>query len=77
MTRKVLEDSEFYKVLLSLQNVPQTFSNLKLANINRSLVSVLSDVVSHRKVSDDAFKCLIVTIKAQDSLLTTTQGDMA
>jgi hypothetical protein len=68
--RRILEDSEFYKLLLSLQRVPHTFSQHKLKNIKSSFLSLLFSVVSNPKVSDDAFKSLIVTIKAQDSLLT-------
>lgn len=33
LTRRILEDSEFYKLMLGLQNVPQTFKSLKLAQV--------------------------------------------
>lgn len=75
--RRILEDSEFYKLLLGLQRVPLTFSQHKLKNIKSSFLSLLFSVVSNPKVSDDAFKSLIVTIKAQDSLLTSSQDNLA
>lgn len=38
---------------------------------------MLFNVVAHKNVSDEAFKCLIVTIKAQDDLLTCNADNLA
>lgn len=42
---------------------------MKLPSLSRSFLSVLFDCVAHKKVSEDVFRVLIVTIKASDLLL--------
>ena len=41
-----------------------------------SLLEAIFFVVSHKSVSDEALRCLIVTIKAQDSLLTGSSDNL-
>ena len=68
--KRILDDSEFYKSVLQGQpSTPSTFTQMKLPTLGRSFLSVLFDCVSNKKVSEDVFKVLIVTIKASDSLL--------
>lgn len=75
--RGIMEESDFYKELLSQLTIAPTFFRFKLPQIRGSLLSILFTAVSHPIVSQDVFKCILVTIKAQDSLLVSNQGDQA
>ena len=75
--RRIMEESDFYKELLSQLTIANTFFQLKLPYLRSSLLSILFRTVSHPLVSQDVFKCILVTIKAQDSLLVSNQGDQA
>jgi hypothetical protein len=65
--RRLFEESEFLKTLLNVQKLSPMFSTLKLSldqDDHNSIIHLLFLALENPKCSEDAFRCLMVTIKA-------------
>ena len=75
--RRILEESDFLKLLIGIQKLsPHFYSySLSLKNGKTALLPLLFSALENHASCEDAYKSLIVTIRIQDSHLLTFSQD--
>lgn len=65
---KVLEKSDFLKMLIGVQKLSTNFYNygISMQRNHGSLLSLIFDAVDNPESVEDAMKCLIISIRVQD-----------
>lgn len=69
--RRILEESDFLKLLIGIQKLSSHFYSysMSLARCKTALLPLLFAALENHKCCEDAYKSLIVTIRIQDSKL--------
>ena len=75
--RRILEESDFLKLLIGIQKLSSHFYgySLSLKQAKTSLLPLLFAALENGHCCEDAYKSLIVTIRIQDSHLLTCSQD--
>lgn len=66
--RRVLEESDFLKMLIGISKLSQHFYSYSLSIFRKqsSFLNLLFDAIENPKCLQDAVKCLIITVRIQD-----------